>query len=184
MPRLLVFVLALSASGCWNHTTKKAEPPAKVEDAPPTGPIRWAHIGESSTIGDVKVTLLSVRLAKYQFRSKGGVSESNDESIIVAIGIENLSGKKKLTYSTYRMREGVSLKDEHGNEYFVRQRDASEGRIVGGSNGAELQAANTLEDLLTFKRPVDEAKTFRLTLPPIEGNGLFRFEFTRDDLKP
>jgi hypothetical protein len=166
-----------------------ADPEPGAGAAPVIRPDGMPTVGNSARSGDVRVTLLAVRFGRvrYGLRFRDDMHDSDEDMLWARVRVENLSATKIVNYSTWReaglFRNNTALKDEHGNSYAAA--GWGEFRVDGGTNFAELYPGKSAEDVLVFKRPVDAARNFTLSLDGGKVGAtdtLFRFAFTADQI--
>lgn len=191
-PLLVAGLLALATSGCQKRMATEAVvsgPLAATTAAEPAAPgvEKAAGIGQPVTLGDVRVTLLSVKAGDVLLDlEKGNTMKVDDLAMTARLKIENVSQTKVLKYHTWRNTDlgprGKWL-DEHGNDYFGYLGERQ--KPVGAEAKYELYPGESTVDVVAAKPPVAAATHFKLELPhPGLGQKgeVFRFQFARGDL--
>jgi len=160
---------------------KKAEISAE-QDAP--------TVGGSTTLGGVKVVLISAKVGSVRVKSIFDRTWHNypEESLILTVRVENVSPNKLIKYSTWRKQEifgdkATKLTDEHGNAYFLQ---AADDDVENGVHIIEeLNPGKAVNDVIPFRVPIDQAKKFTLRLngERVGQKGFIYFRFSRDEIE-
>jgi len=117
-----------------------------------------------------------------------GESETPEKYLTVWVQTANRSKTKKIPFggwtSTAMMFSKPALTDEHGNRY----RTVSLGMfrsIAGAEPDDDIYPEKKRSDPIVFELPVDAATKFNLDLPalPFNGDGLLKFEFSRENIR-
>jgi len=146
-------------------------------------------VGGSTTLGNVKVTLISAKVGKVRVRGRFGRDwrEYQEESLIITLRVENVSSNKIIKYSTWRNQEifgdkNTKLTDEHENGYFLQ---AADDEVEDGVHiFEELNPDKAVKDVIPFRVPIDQATKFTLRLngERIGQKGFIYFRFKRDEI--
>ena len=178
---LTVVLVAALLAGC----NRKGASTAPAPPAGPPAPTKPVAIGVPVTIGDVRVTLVSVSQGPVAIQAAGkGTIAGAEAGMQAKVRIENLSGDHPLSYRSWRAATpGLRWADENGNEYAAGW--PAEHRPVGADAGPELGPHQTATDVIIGALPAEKATRFQLDLPAasVGQDGLFRFEFGRPEVK-
>lgn len=150
----------------------------------PKSNVEVVPFGKSKSFGEIQVRVRSVNIGTVSAKSPGGQKIfSNDELLIVILGIGNASKTKVLDVSGAAGE--ASLKDEHENEYPSMKIKTQLG-FTADIDGQIKQRTRVnpnkeIADVLVFERPADVAKKLMLRLPASNygGSGFIIFECPR-----
>lgn len=163
-----------------------AESRAAARSAPATGdtsdnsskalPV-WIPANTPIQQGDLKIQVVKARVGKVEIEAIRGKRESARAMLAVEIEIENTSRTRKIDYHSSRGSAGTVMSDNFENKY--RPIDLSFGdRPVGSVFVEALYPGASVQDILLFEIPVDQAEFLHLEIPAafLDGEGRVRIE--------
>ena len=155
----------------------------QAEPGLPASP-KWTDASTSpAECGDVTVKIAAAEIGRPRLvgRSSPRAARPKTDYLTLALELSNRNETKKLEYTSWNLqRTGVSLVDEHGNQYrmksFASQGLEIDGQVEGGKGA--LYPREVTKDVLIFEKPAKSAERLRLELPAaaFEGTGSLRFE--------
>jgi hypothetical protein len=160
--------------------------------AKPSSEVKWAGIGETARLGPVSVRLARAAIEKPTILD--GIHSDRikfpKDLVVIALVVTNLSDSAKINYrdwdSDLSLGHDVAvLKDEFGNIY--KRISWGLGRRLDGHVGdRSVYPGKSIDEAIAFELPVDKATRLFLELPGknCEANGIFRFAFAVEQLRP
>lgn len=135
-------------------------------------------LGTTAEDDSVWVEIVSVKIDELEFQTKdrrfkeSKSGKLKQESLQINVDIRNKTTSKKLFYSGW-CEDGFGTKrakltDDHGNVYAPRLHSSSTRLVtskVVGHHVGPLYPGDSLNDVLVFEIPVDNAKELTLELP-------------------
>jgi hypothetical protein len=150
----------------------------------PTASEKWTDASTSSAeCGDVTVKIAAAEIGRPRLigRSSQRAARPKTDYLTLTLELSNRHQTKKLEYTSWNVqRNGVSLVDEHANQYrmksFANQGLEIDGQMEGGKGS--LYPQESTQDMLVFEKPAQSAERLRLELPAgaFGGSGSLRFE--------
>lgn len=149
---------------------------------------RVIEMGESVTVGDVRVSVSSANVGSVGAWSPGGIQIYSQESLLsVNLKIANANPNKTVNVSS---AFGSTIKDDHGNEsktVNIRTDVGFKCRTEGAIDGAAtVYSDRPIGDCLIFSRPVPGATYVLLTVDASHygGRGKLIFKIPRSAWAP
>jgi hypothetical protein len=122
---------------------------------------------EAARSGDVSVRIVGAAIRSLSTERRGGgqpPARKTDEYLAIRLELTNQSTDQNRTYMSWTMRPTeVELVDDAGQPYGMRL--FSNAARLGQQQQAEIKPSGSIEDVLLFGKPMDEATFLRLTLP-------------------
>jgi len=131
----------------------------------------WTDASKSSVeCGNVTVKITSAQIGRPRLirRSSGTAAHPRHEYLSLRLELYNNDKTKKLDYASWSIRdEGVTLVDNHKNEYSIKSFAnlglEIDGQVEGGRGS--LYPEEVTKDVLVFEKPAKSATFLRLGLP-------------------
>ena len=175
-----VTLFAFNMGSALNELAEKAEAKHQA-DVKTEAEAKWFGIGEEILINGTGVTLTRIEEGKltYSYGSGDQTITTKDKYYTCYLTVRNTKENKRLSFSSGSWLSSYGtddiLNDEFENGYSPHRPYSRK----AGESYKEINPGGSVETGLVFDVPVKNAKTFRLKLAAIDGEGDYRFEFNR-----
>ena len=152
---------------------------------------KWFDPNTPLTLGDGRVKLLKGFIGKVPLEHLGRASQSASELLSFSFEVTNLSDTRKMNYQPWSGklfqvdRNFATLKDNFGNNYKRIDFGIGSHPTDAIEHNESLYPGKSLNDLLVFEVPIDNAEWLDLELPAknFGSEGVFRFRISAKSLR-
>ncbi len=138
----------------------------KARAAKDAGPVQWLEAGKDAWKGgDLTLRILAAEIVRPMLRDGSGRRwRPKEPCLVVKFEAANTNASRRIEYTKWPANSmGVKLLDGLGNEYFLTGFPGGV-TVEGEQAAASIPPKKSVEGLLIFPKPRDDAKSLRLLI--------------------